>query len=631
MAVTHHKSSRTIRGKTYAYGAKFVCYAANKGNGGSEGNGGSAAALTKGETYTFKGYAIDDDTGNLTSYPYLIADGLGNTRGWYRENVFPYATYSIVYNANGGTGAPSTQTKTHGTAITLSSTKPTRSGYSFQGWGTSASDTTVDYASGASYTANASITLYAIWKANTYTVKFDANGGTGAPGNQTKTHGVNLTLSKTVPTRANYTFKGWGTTSTTTSVSYAAGGTYTANTGITLYAIWSLDYVKPRIVRLKVTRCNALGTESDSGRYMHISFYWETDLEVTSVVVNWKKCSESTYSNSKTVSASGTSAGVLDTIVIIGGGVIEPHSSYDVQVVVTDGGGSSNAVKILPSQAYTIHAKPGGDGIAFGKTSELAGVADFGFDAKFNKPVYGKALGMDRLPGIPSGADLNDYIDPGCWAIQGNATAAAIKCGGVLLGSSNNVPPAVAGRFEVWSGTGTGVGSEEWSYIRQRFIPYNSANPTWERDVARGSDNVWNHYAWWKSTLTPDMSNRIYHQQKLLKSTGMVFTAGHSITLDEPISKQMHGIVLVFSAYVDGTIHNYDFISYYVPKELIASLPSKGHSFPLMRIDCYDVAVKFLYIDDTRIWGDDRNGSSGTGSNISYKNNAFVLRYVYGV
>lgn len=45
--------------------------------------------------------------------------------------------YTIRYDANGGTGAPSSQTKTYGYTLTLSSTKPTRTGYNFLGWSTS--------------------------------------------------------------------------------------------------------------------------------------------------------------------------------------------------------------------------------------------------------------------------------------------------------------------------------------------------------------------------------------------------------------------------------------------------------------------------------------------------------------
>lgn len=43
-------------------------------------------------------------------------------------------SYTISYNANGGSGAPGSQTKTHGTDLTLSSTKPTRNGYNFSKW-----------------------------------------------------------------------------------------------------------------------------------------------------------------------------------------------------------------------------------------------------------------------------------------------------------------------------------------------------------------------------------------------------------------------------------------------------------------------------------------------------------------
>lgn len=72
----------------------------------------------------------------------------------------------------------------------------------------------------------------------TYTVSYNANGGSGAPGNQTKTWGSNLTLSSTKPTRSGYNFVGWGTSASATSASYQPGGTYSSNSGITLYAIW---------------------------------------------------------------------------------------------------------------------------------------------------------------------------------------------------------------------------------------------------------------------------------------------------------------------------------------------------------------------------------------------------------
>ena len=149
-------------------------------------------------------------------------------------------SYTVSFDANGGTGAPSSQTKYFNENLTLSSTKPTRSGYTFVGWGTSSGDTSVDYYAGGTYTQNANITLYAIWKENvkTYTVTFDANGGTGAPASQTKYHNQVLELSSTIPKRSGYTFLGWSTSSTATSASYLAGSSFTTDANTTLYAVW---------------------------------------------------------------------------------------------------------------------------------------------------------------------------------------------------------------------------------------------------------------------------------------------------------------------------------------------------------------------------------------------------------
>lgn len=77
-------------------------------------------------------------------------------------------SYSITFNANDGSGAPSAQTKWYGETLTLSSTKPTRQFYQFDGWATSATGAAVyctgaDNASNTSYTANAAATLYAHW------------------------------------------------------------------------------------------------------------------------------------------------------------------------------------------------------------------------------------------------------------------------------------------------------------------------------------------------------------------------------------------------------------------------------------------------------------------------------------
>lgn len=180
-----------------------------------------------------KAYSGDMSAGAGFAGTGILLEGSGGTPD----------TYTITFNANGGSGGPGTQTKTHGVTMTISSTQPTRSGYTFLGWSTSSTATSASYSAGGSYSANGTATLYAVWRLNSYTVSYNANGGSGAPSAQTKTHGTNLTLSSTTPTRTGYTFLGWSTSSTATSATYGAGGTYSSNSSATLYAVWSEHYL----------------------------------------------------------------------------------------------------------------------------------------------------------------------------------------------------------------------------------------------------------------------------------------------------------------------------------------------------------------------------------------------------
>ena len=76
-----------------------------------------------------------------------------------------------------------------------------------------------------------------------YTVTFNANGGSSAPAQQMKHHGVDLTLSSTVPTNPGYNFLRWTTASNGGGTAYSPGATYTANADATLYAQWGASYI----------------------------------------------------------------------------------------------------------------------------------------------------------------------------------------------------------------------------------------------------------------------------------------------------------------------------------------------------------------------------------------------------
>ncbi|MFI3326828.1 MAG: InlB B-repeat-containing protein, partial [Clostridia bacterium] len=154
-------------------------------------------------------------------------------------------TYTVTYNANGGTGAPSSQTKTYDIDLVLSPIEPTKEGYSFSGWGTYSSDTSAAYYAGDTYTKNSDSTLYAIWEElPTYTVTYDANGGTGEPANDTKTYGVSYYVSTTEPTKTGYTFVGWKLSAYTTIYGYtdSATSSYTnINQDLEFIAQWEAN------------------------------------------------------------------------------------------------------------------------------------------------------------------------------------------------------------------------------------------------------------------------------------------------------------------------------------------------------------------------------------------------------
>ena len=170
----------------------------------------------------------------------------GNLNGSIDTNIKFDNTYKITYNANGGSGAPGVQSYTYAASgtIALSSVKPTRTGYTFLGWSTNKSATTATYGAGAAYSKNIAkdVTLYAVWKINTYKITYNANGGSGAPGVQSYTYAASgtIALSSVKPTRTGYAFLGWSTNKSATTATYGAGAAYKRNNtnNITLYAVW---------------------------------------------------------------------------------------------------------------------------------------------------------------------------------------------------------------------------------------------------------------------------------------------------------------------------------------------------------------------------------------------------------
>lgn len=145
--------------------------------------------------------------------------------------------YTLYFNANGGSVSEASRKVTYGTLPT-----PTRAGCTFAGWynapsgGTQVSANTVMAASDT--------TIYAHWTANTYTLYFNANGGSVSEGSRSVTYNSTYGNLPT-PTATGYTFLGWFTA--------ASGGDQVSNTtrigssNTTVYAHWQLTPITLRM------------------------------------------------------------------------------------------------------------------------------------------------------------------------------------------------------------------------------------------------------------------------------------------------------------------------------------------------------------------------------------------------
>ena len=112
------------------------------------------------------GTSFNDSLSGGDNYLWITAsDSLSNTTTIV-SNSFNVG-YSVEYNANGGTTTCSVQRKEHGKNLTLCSTTPIRSGYTFAGWSDSSTATSKKYDASGTYTDNSPVKLYAVWKRTT--------------------------------------------------------------------------------------------------------------------------------------------------------------------------------------------------------------------------------------------------------------------------------------------------------------------------------------------------------------------------------------------------------------------------------------------------------------------------------
>ena len=154
--------------------------------------------------------AIDLPTGGYTYYAdNAVTTAITQITSASQENVRAgWAVNYMDYDGSAFSGdaiADSYKVYRYGVALTLPT--PTKAGFTFDGWYTSANGSTK--ATTVSATDTSAKTFYGKWSANDYTVTFDANGGTCNTASKTVTYNSTYGTLPT-PTRAGYEFLGWG-------------------------------------------------------------------------------------------------------------------------------------------------------------------------------------------------------------------------------------------------------------------------------------------------------------------------------------------------------------------------------------------------------------------------------------
>ncbi|NLC25596.1 MAG: InlB B-repeat-containing protein [Fastidiosipila sp.] len=265
-------------------------------NGSSSDIGGNSAGV-RDQLISSKTYTYNRTT---SSYSKTITFSLsctggtiapGTSKSTLSVSVPAKTKYTVSYNANGGTGMIANQYKYYGDTITLSiGTGLSRENYTFIGWNTEADGTGTDYSAGASYSINASLTLYARWKltyikpsisnAKAYRVK---SGGT--PDMQGENiyvsfnykggsiDGGSTYIKPTCVIKINDIAQYSGELPNTTGIHVATYGTYSVNDTHKV-SIWLFDSEGERIRTLHigslVTPIDTLGDSEENKVYVGI-------------------------------------------------------------------------------------------------------------------------------------------------------------------------------------------------------------------------------------------------------------------------------------------------------------------------------------------------------------------------
>jgi uncharacterized repeat protein (TIGR02543 family) len=224
-------------------------------------------------------------------------------------------------------------------------------------------------------TGSGTITVPAV---ASHTVTFDDNGGSEGPESTVKWEYESLTIPSKIPTRKNYKFLGWSTSSSSTSAEYEAGKSYdgTKDENYTLYAVWKILYIPPSFSNALALRTASASstTNNPDGVYCYASFTWNVDTSVyPDNVLNTIDIKY--YQDDSTVGTAVTPSGITSGST----GTVNVHfpaalsSVYSIVCIISDTqGGSVSIARSIGSGSIPIEVSNKGQSIGIMSSAPIS-------------------------------------------------------------------------------------------------------------------------------------------------------------------------------------------------------------------------------------------------------------------
>ena len=195
----------------------------------------------------------------------------------------------------------------------------------------------------------------------------------------TLSYGSPISTYKTTANGSTYTSSSFTTGEISSSGSVSISSTVTdgrGRSGSATSTVTVIAYSAPSISYLSVNRCNADGTENQSGAYTKVTYSFDitslSNKNSKTITLNYKKSSESSWTS---VSLPSAYSATYATSII----PTDDGSSYDIQIVVQDYFEQTTRATSVSTAATIFHVHPSGNGFAFGKISEEEDCLDIGW------------------------------------------------------------------------------------------------------------------------------------------------------------------------------------------------------------------------------------------------------------